>query len=260
MHKKLLITLGLLFPFLLQAQTGNDSIRILFIGNSYTYYNNMPAMVQATASSQGVKLTCQQATIGGYTLRKHLNNGKTINAIKEGGWNYIVIQEQSELPSLNTEKVIAKVYSAARSMDSIIRAYNKNARIIWYMTWGRKDGSTKYGKNYPIIATYSGMQQRIKTSYLELSYLFDGWCAPVGMAWERVRLEMPTCELYQKDKSHPSKAGSFLASQVFYTLIAGKPFQVKYTAGLPEKEAQDLSRIAQETVLNNLNLINVAPR
>ena len=258
MYKYLLFSLGLCFPFLVKAQIENDSIRMLFIGNSYTFYNNMPVMVQSTASSQGVKLACSKTTVGGYTLRKHLSNEQTLQAVKQGGWNYVVIQEQSELPSLYTEKVIAKVYSAARSMDSLVRLYNKNVHIIWYMTWGRKDGSTKYGKSYPLVSTYAGMQQRLKTSYLELSYLLDGWCAPVGMAWERVRQEMPNCELYQKDKSHPTKAGSFLASQVFYTLLMRESFPVKYTAGLPEKEARELSRIAQETVLDNLTLLNVS--
>lgn len=239
------------------AQTKNDSVRVLFIGNSYTYYNNLPETVQNIAASQKIKLSYKANTPGGCTLKKHFQNKKETADIKQGGWDFVILQEQSVAPAKPTEIVAAETYTYAFKMDSLIHVYNPKAQVIFYMTWGHKDGSLKSVDNYPIIDTYNGMQDRLKTSYLEMTYKNNAWCAPVGMAWQRVRSERPDYLLYSPDRRHPSPLGSYLAANVIFTTMFQKTFQSQYTKDFSPEQAEYIQQIAQQTVFNNMELLNL---
>jgi hypothetical protein len=95
------------------------------------------------------------------------------------------------------------------------------------------------------------------TSYLEMAYDNNAWCAPVGMAWQKVRYERPNLQLYMADRSHPSKAGSYLAANVIYTTILQRGYQSQFNSSLDPELAEYLQQIAQRTVLDNLTLINI---
>ncbi|WP_321333912.1 M14 family metallopeptidase [uncultured Bacteroides sp.] len=225
-----------------------DSVRALFIGNSYTYYNKMVQMVKSIATSNGKKLAVKMIEHGGWTLKQHAANAETLEAIKEGGWDFVVLQEHSEGPAQEKEWVRKNVYMAANSLDSLRRLYNPQGKTVFYMTWGHQ------------IDTYARMQQRLAESYLEMTSHLNAWCAPVGIAWKRVRTESPGLVLYDPDHSHPSLAGSYLAANVFYSALFQKPYTSTYDAGLPKEEALYLQRTAQETVLSNLSLWNIQPK
>jgi hypothetical protein len=87
----------------------------------------------------------------------------------------------------------------------------------------------------------------------------NAWCAPVSIAWKRVRTEHPHITLYNADHSHPSRQGSYLAANVLCSVFFGKPYISTCYAGLSEEEALCLQRIAQETVFSNLSLWNIRP-
>ena len=57
-------------------------------------------------------------------------------AIADGGWDYVVLQEQSTAPAMPTGQVAREVYPAARTLDSLVHAASPDARVIFYMTWG----------------------------------------------------------------------------------------------------------------------------
>ena len=90
------------------------------------------------------------------------------------------------------------------------------------------------------------MQERLITSYLEMAYDNDAWCAPVGMAWRRVRAERPDYVLYAQDCFHPGPLGSYLAANVIFC-----------TLDFPAEQAEYIQRVAQQTVLENLTLLNI---
>ena len=242
------------------AQEKNDSVKVLLIGNSYTYYHEMPMVIRNIASTQKLNLSCTCICPGGYRFSQHLQNKDAINAIKKGDWDYVVLQEQSLAPAKSTEEVAATVYPAARSLDSLIQVYNPEAKVIFYMTWGRKDGWDEYewnGRKYPLTGTYEGMQQRLITSYLELAFMNRAWCAPVGMAWQRVRKERPGYILYMPDRSHPSVLGSYLAANVIFTVIYQRRYQTEFTMNIPPEQAEYIQQVAQQTVFDNLELLNI---
>lgn len=250
------ILLLLLLPLGAQGRDA-DSLRVLWVGNSYTFFNDMPATVQRIAATQNVKLSCTRFLKGGERFSGHLKNEKLLAAIAAGGWDYVVLQEQSTAPALHTAQVAREVYPCARTLDSLVHAASPDARVIFYMTWGHKNGNRKFIPEYPPVNEYATMQERLITSYLEMAYDNDAWCAPVGMAWRRVRAERPDYVLYAQDCFHPGPLGSYLAANVIFTTIYGRPYQTDCTMGFPAEQAEYIQRIAQQTVLENRVLLNI---
>lgn len=246
----------LLLPVCAQARD-IDSLRVLWVGNSYTYYNDMPDAVRQIAATQKVKLSCTRFLKGGERLSGHLKNKKLLAAIAAGGWDYVILQEQSSAPAMPTRQVAREVYPCARTLDSLVHAASPDARVVFYMTWGHKNGNRRPVPEYPPINNYEEMQERLKTSYLEMTYDNDAWCAPVGMAWRRVRAERPDYVLYAQDCFHPSPLGSYLAANVIFTTLYGKPYQTGFTMGFPAEQAEYIQRVAQQTVLENTTLLNI---
>lgn len=257
MMKIALRLLLILLPLGGMARTPQDSLRVLWVGNSFTYYNDLPAMVQKIASTQKVKLSCTRFLKGGERFSGHLKNKELLRTLAGGGWDYVVLQEQSTAPAMPTGQVAREVYPAARTLDSLVHAASPDARVIFYMTWGHKYGNRKPVAEYPLANEYEGMQERLKTSYLEMAYDNGAWCAPVGMAWRTVRRERPECILYRPDCYHPEVPGSYLAANVIFTTIFQRPYQTAFTADLPAAEAEYLQQTAQQSVLDNLVLLNI---
>lgn len=262
MKKILTLLWALLISFSIEAKTEGDSIRVLFIGNSYTYYHNLPQMVQklggTVALDYRMKIAVKAITPGGCTFKRHLASAETQKAIKSGVWDYVVLQEQSAAPAMPTEKVTKDTYPFAHSLDSLVLQYNPKAHVIFYMTWGHKEGCQDEHDGYPLIDTYEGMQHRLITSYLEMAYNNNAWCAPVGMAWQRVRQERPYVQLYWPDMSHPSKVGTYLAANVIFSVIFQHCYQSTFTCDLTDEMAEYIQQTAQNMVLQNMQLLNIS--
>ena len=84
---------------------------------------------------------------GGWTLKKHAANPETLDAIREGNWDFVILQDQSKAPAREKEWVRENVYKPAHSLDSLRRLYNPKGKTVFYMTWGHD------------IDTYAEMQQ-----------------------------------------------------------------------------------------------------
>ena len=122
-------------------------MKALFLGNSYTYVNAMPTMVNDMALSTGDTLNYDSNTPGGYTIEGHTTNATTIQKLKLGYWNYVIVQDQSQMPSFKTYNM-----DAAHYLDSLIKMHNECATTLFYMTWGRKNGDS-YNPNWPVTST-----------------------------------------------------------------------------------------------------------
>ena len=151
----------ILLPLGGMAQTPQDSLRVLWVGNSFSYCNDLPGMVQKIASTQKVKLSCTRFLKGGERFSGHLKNKKLLQAIADGGWDYVVLQEQSTVPAMPTGQVAREVYPAARTLDSLVHAASPDARVIFYMTWGHKYGNRKPVAEYPLSNGYEGLRERL---------------------------------------------------------------------------------------------------
>ncbi len=228
--------------------------RVLFLGNSYTYVNDLPNTLKNISDSFGDSIIVDNYTVGGYTLNLLSNDANTMLKIKQGNWDYIIIQAQSQEPSFDPMQVATDTYPYAKKLCDSIKQYNNCGEIVFYMTWGRKNGDASNCAFYPPVCTYNGMQQRLRESYLEMCDSNEATCAPVGVAWKKVRDTNPLIELYQTDESHPSIHGTYLAACVFYSTIfhkytTGSSF---ISTGITTLDAGVLQLIASNTVMDSI--------
>ncbi|MEP7167909.1 MAG: DUF4886 domain-containing protein [Bacteroidota bacterium] len=240
-----------------QAQ-GGKNISVLFIGNSYTYVNNLPGIVQQIGYSMGDSIFVDQSTVGGYSLEEHSTYPPTLSKINQQPWDYVVLQDQSQKPSLEPGYVDTAVIPYALFLDSLIHVNNVCTKTVFYMTWGRKYGDASNCAFYPPVCTYEGMQQRLKESYLLMGDTCHGIVAPVGEAFHLSIQTDSAFNLYQTDFSHPSLEGSFLAASTIYSTITHKQIiNQNYTAGLPVDTAAYLQYTAWATVKDSSLLWNL---
>lgn len=246
--------LALLCLIILAPATRADVKRVLFIGNSYTGVNNLPQTVQSLALSLGDTLVVDNNAPGGYTFNNHSTNATTMAKIQAGNWDFVVLQEQSQIPAFSPAQVATDCYPYARKLCDSIRFYNPCAEVLFYMTWGRKNGDAGNCASYPPVCTYAGMQQRLRESYLEMADSNNMSCAPVGAAWNVCRTNFPGIELYQADESHPSMNGTYLAACTFYSSMYRQScVGASYLpAGVSNADALTLQTTASQVVLDSL--------
>ncbi len=255
LYKTTYILVALLFVNTLFAQTKKD---VLFIGNSYTYVNDLPQLISQIASSKGDTLLFDSNTPGGYTFQLHSTNPTTINKINLKHWDYVVLQEQSQRPSCSPEQVQLLVYPYADTLNRFIKTNDSCTVTSFFMTWGRKNGDAEYCPTYPPVCTYNGMQSRLRQSYLEMGQMFDANVSPVGIVWKKTRDLHPEIELYDSDESHPSLAGSYLAACTFYSSFFNKsPVGAYIPSGLDINYAQIIQNYANQVVFDSLNEWNI---
>ncbi|MDR4894504.1 MULTISPECIES: PKD domain-containing protein [unclassified Chryseobacterium] len=246
--KKTLLFLFLITFSLLLSQTTK---RVFFIGNSYTYVNNLPGLIQSIAASNGDVLEHHSQTPGGATLQNHANNPDVASDMNQGNWDYVVLQEQSQLPSFPYSQVQNEVYPFALQLSNLFKNANACGNVIFYMTWGRKNGDGTICPGWPSVCTYQGMDDLIYARYMEMAMNNEGIISPVGKVWRTIREQNPTIELYDQDESHPSYIGSMAAAYTFYTIIFKKdPTQISFNGNLSPAHAQLIKDIVKTEVYN----------
>jgi hypothetical protein len=235
----------LLLPALLSAQT----TRVLFIGNSYTYSNDLPGMFTQLAASMGETVQTQMVAPGGYTFEGHTSYAQTQAALAQGNWDFVVLQEQSQRPAFPPEQVAQEVLPYAAQLAQQARAASPCAEVVYLMTWGRENGDAANCAFYPPVCTYEGMQQRLYESYVEMAAANDGWCAPAGEVWRTHRAAFPGTGLYT-DGSHPNVLGSYIAaSTLASTLFRRSCATATYIpAGITTEQAQSVRTMASDVV------------
>jgi hypothetical protein len=187
--------------------------KVLFVGNSYTYFWNLPQQVAAMAESRKVAINTSQSTSGGTSLAQHWRGDKklqSLSMIRAGAYDAVVLQDFS-MQALNAPDTLLQ-YGQQFAKE----AQAKGARVYLYMTWSR--------------AFDPYMQATITAKYEELAALCDATIVPVGPAWERARSLRPDLPLYDPDQSHPSPMGTYLAACVFYGVFTGQS-----PVGLPHR-------------------------
>ena len=229
--------------------------KVLFLGNSYTYANDLPQLTKNIALSFGDTIYSEQNTPGGYTYNLHTTNSITQTRIQAQLWDYVILQEQSQIPSL-PQSITLNDYSVPHSvtLNNMIKANHHCTETVFYMTWGRKNGDASFCGQHPPVCTYKGMQQELRNTYMFMADTNKATISPVGVAWNRLRDNFPLIELYQVDESHPSVHGSYLAACVFYaTLYQKSPIGSTYfPIGINATEALNIQTIASGTVLDSL--------
>ena len=253
----LLLFLGLVV--LVGPSIAQDTLSVLFLGNSYTQFNDLPQLFLDLSASGGFPVFTDSYTPGGYTLEGHSTDETSLRKIERGDWDYVILQEQSQIPTIDYLRY-NMMYPAARILDSLIA--NSGSNTGFFMTWGRKYGGQQTWGSYssPVFEDFFHMQDSLSSAYTEIAQELDALLSPVGNAWATA-VEMDSLvDLWQLDNSHPTLSGSYLAACVFYSVFYGlSPVGLTYTAGLSEEDALFLQTAAELTVLSAKSNISNMP-
>ena len=220
----------------------NKTYNVLFIGNSYTYFNDMPAAIfKEIAESAGYSVRVSSIVKGGWTLEKHADpadecGGKVEQALNGEKYDFVVLQEQSCNPATDTDSF----YSACRLLAKKIK--KNGAQILLYSTWGRKKGSSvleKYG------FTTESMTYKLAAAYESIGEELGIARAYVGLAFFDVTSNTDI-DLYDRDLTHPSYSGSYLAAMTLFSRMFEEDAEsILFDGELPRGEAEILKKAAK---------------
>lgn len=236
----------------------HKTLKVLFLGNSYTYVNNLPQLIKDIALANGDTLLFDSNCPGGHTFNNHFNNATSLSKINAQAWDCVILQAQSQEPSFSPGQVAAQTLPYAIKLDSLIKNNNACTETVFFETWGRKNGDASNCGSYPPICTYIGMQNRLRASYKLFADTTKSVMAPAGEAWRKSIAQNPSLELYSSDQSHPALEGSYLTACVFYEVLFHKSILSNtYTAGVSSINVNFLQQIAHDVVNDSLLTWNI---
>ena len=246
------------FSIFFSNATAAKQIKILFIGNSFTHMNNFSEMVVHIGAERGDLIYSDYSAIDNYTLEKHCSHKPTIEKIKEGCWDYVVLQEQSQRPVMDTATFYSKTYRYAKELTDLIYIHNPYSQPILFLTWGRKFGDSDLCKKFDWTCSYEKMQQMLNWRYNYLGSKLAIPVAPCGIAWAHFALTNPLrIDLFSDDNKHSNEVGSYLNACIFYTVITGKsPIGIRYNpTTLSEEDLLAIQTVAYHTVEKYLSVM-----
>jgi hypothetical protein len=185
-------------------------MRVLFVGNSYTYVNDLPMVIAdlAAAAHETRSFAPEVVLVGGATLERHLAGSDVLPAIARGGWDAIVVQEQSTRPITDPDKMWRDLRTLADAAKKV------NAKLVLYETWARE--------------TAPATQDSLTHVYRKAAADVGATIAPVGEVWSAFRAQEGAVppgahsKLFRTDGSHPSPIGTYVAATVLYETLYGK--------------------------------------
>ncbi|MBL8823181.1 MAG: hypothetical protein JNJ77_11380 [Planctomycetia bacterium] len=177
------------------------SINVLFIGNSFTSRNDLPGLIAQLATASGMSMQHKLIFAGGASLRAHWNAGKANQEIQTGKYDYVVLQEQSTLPIKNA----VRMHENIRLFDEVIK--RAGSKTVLYMTWARQH--------------LPETQKAISEAYTSIGKELKSIVVTVGTAWQRFQAKHSKPVLHDRDKSHPSMAGTYFAACIFFEVLFG---------------------------------------
>lgn len=223
-----------------------QTLKVLFVGNSFTYYSDIPSLFGQIARGAGESAVVESVTQGAWTLTKFADEndefGKVVDEKLKSNDDYdvVVLQEQSTRPLDNYDGFL----SAAKALKDKINATQKSCKIYLYSTWGYPDEATN--RHLTVVE----MEKSIRTAYENAASTLNVKISYVGSAFSKVYTEHPELNLYYTDNKHPSYTGAFLSASVHVATILGvDPRGSEFVGELDESAANVLKEAAYEVVL-----------
>ncbi len=225
----------------------NEDMSILFVGNSYTHMNDMPAIFDKICKSKGKSVYVEKNTRSGSSFNIHTTRPDLFEAINSRVWDVVILQGYSREMSFPPEYIDTATIPYIKQIIDSIRAKDSCTRILLHMTWGYKEGYEERED----IDTYDKMTEQIALGYKYLSDTLDLPIVPVGKVWQEVRTKYPEIELYDADKAHPSKNGSYVSACTFYTSIFKESPEGAVTSTISSLISPNIQKTAADYVLQN---------
>lgn len=212
-------------------------MKLLLLGNSYTYYHDMPVLLESLLRENGYdaqvfSVTCGARKLIHFLTRQDEYTLRLEELLQTHRFDWAILQDQSLISILDYPNFEAGVMGLAEKLAP----YTK--KFILYATWGRKDGS-------PDLETHGltrlTMTEQISAAYRRAAQQIGAALSPVGQAFAALCGEM---ELYDPDRSHPSYAGSCLAAVTHFVTLTGTPPESVSTLALDPRVAARMADTA----------------
>lgn len=224
-----------------------DTTKVLCIGNSFTYCHSCPLMLKELAWGEGHYLDMSASLKGGWNMEKHLVLATTHDAVRAGGYDVVILQDQSQGPArvgYDRKANVSQVESMVKMAD-MARSTSPGCRIVIECTWaypGKDNGGFESIEHF---YNYAGKGAKIMAKAVG-----NAEVSPIRDAFRIAALERPDIMLFSTDAFHQSEYGSYLKSCVNYLLIFGEPFgNSPADCGLDPSKTVSLRRIAERVVL-----------
>ncbi len=243
----------------------NGTIRVLFVGNSFTRRNNLHKIFKGIAKADGKKVKTKRLAYGGYRLKKYASKntraGKEFRKLLKKDWDYVVIQGHS---AEFVTRYYKESYSSLKTIIEMVR--DNGAEPVLYMTWSKESGLEYTRRGDKLTLDRDEMTLAVSDAYNKLGNEFGIKVAPVGQNFLRCRDEYPEIDLFKKDRKHPKYAGSYLSACTIYETIFDKSVMgVKYynsdekKVGIGKKKATKLQLLADVRMSIDKNRVYLLP-
>ena len=230
-----------------------DEVKVLFIGNSHTYTNDLPLMFKNIADSKGDTVQVTQSAFGGYQLYQHLSNQTTRSAITQDNWDYVVLQEGIYC-SFPEDLAKRQSYPFSVQLYDRIMENSPTTQVILYMNQSYEYGTTYRCSEDTVVCSYDGMLERIKTNYLNMGNLLNVPVAPCALVWDRMIEAYYSHFFYSDDYYHPSPVGTYISACTIYSTIFNENPDSSY---IPEDVdsifVDSIYKYVNEIVLNDVS-------
>jgi len=204
--KRIGITVVLSFLICLTwVDAQQKEMKVLFVGNSYTYGYNLPHIVSIISAETSTLLITRKSVIGGASLKEHWEGGRELQTkgiIAEGGFDVVVLQDFSMAAMNNPDTSMKYIHLFA----NFIRFHG--AKPYLFNTWAREK--------------VPQFQAEIDAMYEVAAREYGAIRVPVGPAWELAMDLRPSVDLFTSDGSHPNELGCMLSASVFVRTICGE--------------------------------------
>jgi len=215
---------------------------ILFIGNSFTFYWNLPSQVEKMSIEIGLNWKVKHISIPSATLQIHWNNQDLKSLLESEKFDHIIIQEHSSTPLENQD--LTKTY-----FEKIMSLIPESTQVHFFSTW-----------MYPSIQYLNVKNDEfpIEKNIQEIIKGYDVKIIPVGRAFKLFNEKYPFFKLLMEDDKHPNSNGSYLASCIIFSHISGKSSVnlSKRYEGFDSKGVGIYYSIVEDEVLSSLQEIS----
>ncbi len=241
MIKSILTLILITLSTLLFAQ----SDPVLFIGNSMTYFNDMPVFFKDLAASKGKNVEVTSYTVGGAGFVNHVNDNVLYQTIRSKNYKYVVMQPGTAESAGYSFPVSVTAERGKKLRDSI-RKYSPCAKIFLYEIPYGVPSQNEY-------ATYFNLQKTIKDSITKMSTLMQTEMIPAGESARAHYTATPDLALHSTyNDIHPGPQGSYLvAASVYAALFQDRIFPSSFYSGMTQNKAEYYQQLADGTFFNN---------
>ncbi len=227
----------------------NKEIKILFVGNSFTFYNDMPtAIFEKICTSAGYKVKVDSVTNGGHYLSEFADISDSYglmvrSRLKKTKYDVVILQEQSGCAI----KDPGRFYDGVRGLSELIK---QNGAEIWlYETWGYKAGYSKLPTHGGDTAT---MEMKLRAAYTAIAEEVGASVSLVGTAMLDVHTNNTSFDVYNSDLFHPSVYGSTVAAfTLFASIFNEDPREVEFNGSVSSESASIIKEAAYKAVFND---------